>query len=76
MSVLYGNTYSCKMTHKRHTTVAKTENDALYFKHLLKPFRVGVVVKDAEAIRNQALYLFAKYRKRQPDKVVIKTKRR
>ena len=76
MSVLYGDMYSCKMTHKRHTTVAKTENDALYFKHLLKPFRVGVVVKDAEAIRNQARQLFAKYRKRQPDKVVIKTKRR
>lgn len=76
MSVLYGNTYSCKMTHKRHTTVAKTENDALYFKHLLKPFRVGVIVKDAEAIRNQARQLFAKYRKRQPDKVVVKTKRR
>lgn len=76
MSILYGDTYSCKMTHKRHTTVAKTENDALYFKHLLKPFRVGVVVKDADEIRNCARQLFAKYRKPQADKVVIKTKRR
>lgn len=76
MSVLYGDVYSCKMTHKRHTTVAKTENDALYFKHIIKPVKVGVVVKDAEAIRNYARQLFAKYRKRQPDKVVVKAKRR
>ena len=75
MSVLYGDTYSCKMTHKRHTTVAKTENDALYFKHLLKPFRVGVIVKDADAIRDQARMMFSKYRKRQADKCVVKVKR-
>lgn len=75
MSVIYGDTYSCKMTHKRHTTVAKTENDALYFKHQLKPFRVGVIVKDAEAIRNQARMMFSKYRKRQADKCVVKVKR-
>lgn len=76
MSVLYGDTYSCKMTHKRHTTVAKTENDALYFKHLLKSFRVGVIVKDADAIRDQARKMFSKYRKRQADKCVVKVKRR
>lgn len=76
MSMLYGDVYSCRMTHKRHTTVAKTENDALYFKHIIKPVKVGVVIKDAEAIRNEARRLFAKYRKPQPDKVVIKTKRR
>ena len=76
MSVLYGDAYSCKMTHKRRTTVAKHEDDALYFKHLLKPFKVGVTVKDAEAIRNQARMMFAKYRKRQADKCVVKVKRR
>lgn len=75
MSMLYGDMYSCRMTHKRHTTVAKTENDALYFKHILRPVKVGVIVKDAEAIRNEARRIFMKYRKHQPDKVVVKVKR-
>lgn len=75
MSVLYGDVYSCRMTHKRHQTRAAHEEGALYFKHTIKPVKVGVVVKDAEAIRNQARMMFSKYRKHQADKCVVKVKR-
>jgi hypothetical protein len=76
MSALYGDVYSCRMTHKRRQTRAVYEDDALYFKHIIKPVKVGVVVKDAEAIRNHARLIFQKWRKHQPDKVVVKVKRR
>jgi hypothetical protein len=76
MVALYGDVYSCKMTHKRHQTRAVYENDALYFKHKMKPTRVGVTVKDAEAIRSHARLIFKKYREVQPDKAVVKKKRR
>ena len=76
MSVLYGDVYYCRMTHKRHTVKAKREDDALYFKHIIKPVKIGVVVKDAEAIRRHARLIFKKWRQHQPDKAVVKVKRR
>lgn len=76
MSVLYGDIYSCRMTHKRHTVKAKREDDALYFKHIIKPVKIGVVVQDAEAIRRHARLIFKKWRQHQPDKAVVKVKRR
>lgn len=75
MCKLYSETYTCKMTHKRHRTTAEEEQDAMYFKHQLKPIKVDVITSDKEAIRRCAIELFAKYKKKQEDKCVVKVRK-
>lgn len=48
---------------------------AAYFKHILKPFKVGVLVKDKEKIDAQMRYLFKKWAKEPKCLCKIKEKR-
>ena len=75
MSKLYGNVYSCKMAHKRASVKSAYDEEAINFKHYLKPFKVGVVVFDMEPITKCFKEILAKYAEQKPDKSIFKVKK-
>lgn len=75
MRKLYGNIYSCGMRSKSNCITLQAEAGAAYFKHILKPFKVGVLVKDKEKIDAQMRYLFKKWAKEPKCSCKIKEKR-
>lgn len=75
MRKLYGNIYSCGMRSKSNCITSQAEAGAAYFKHILKPFKVGVLVKDKEKIDAQMQYLFKKWAKEPKCSCKIKEKR-
>lgn len=55
MSVLYADVYSCSMTTKnKRISTAASESGAPTFKHMLKPFKVGVIMRSGDEIRNES----------------------
>lgn len=76
MTKLYSGEYSCSMTHYGHHTRAEYEEEAVNFKHKLKRFKVGVIVKDKETILKSISDVFAKYGQKKKDFSVIREKRR
>lgn len=76
MSKLYSDVYSCKMTRKRHSLSANEDDEAINFKHILRPFKVGCIVKDREAIEKQIKEVIKKYAEKKPDKVIVKVKKK
>ncbi|MEE1040647.1 MAG: hypothetical protein U0L10_08000 [Lachnospiraceae bacterium] len=75
MSKLYGDIYSCRMVKKRATVMAKEDSEAINFKHIIKPFKVGVIIKDKDAIKIAAQEILKKYGEEKPDKTIEKVKR-
>lgn len=75
MRKLYGNIYSCGMRSKSNCITSKAEAGAAYFKHILKPFKVGVLVKDKGKIDAQMQYLLKKWAKEPKCSCRIKEKR-
>ena len=75
MRKLYGNIYSCGMRSKSNCITSQAEAGTAYFKHILKPFKVGVLVKDKEKIDAQMRYLFKKWAKEPKCSCKIKEKR-
>lgn len=61
MSVLYGDLYKAKMSRKGHSIRAKDDGAAVNFKHILRPFKVGIIIKNKEKIDQYMNYLFKKY---------------
>ena len=76
MGKLYGDIYSCKMTHKRAFSKAQEDSEAINFRHYLKPFKVGVVVYDMEPITTCFREILSKYAEHKPDKSIFKVKKR
>ena len=76
MVKLYPDIYSCRMTRSGHHVRATTDEDAINFKHILKPFKVGVVVYDMEPITRTFQEILAKYAEHKPDKTIFKIKKR
>lgn len=74
MSRLYGDLYSCKMSTKRATVMAKADSEAINFKHILKPFKVGVIVYNKGAIETAAKDILRKYAVEKPGKTIMKKK--
>lgn len=75
MGKLYGDIYSCKMTHKRAFSKAIADEEAINFRHYLKPFKVGVVVYDMEMIQRTFKEILSKYAENKPDKSIFKIKK-
>lgn len=75
MSKLYGDIYSCKMTNKRNTVKSAIDSQNINFKHILKPFKVGVVVYNIKPINEKMQEILSKYAKHKPDKVIFKEKK-
>lgn len=76
MGKLYGDIYSCRMTHKRAFTRATEDDEAINFRHYLKPVKVGVVVYDMQPINDCMRKLLSKYAEHKPDKTIFKIKKR
>lgn len=76
MSVLYGDIYKCWMTDKTMSVKAKRRESRDIFKHQMRPFSVGLVIGDMDAIRSTARDIFWSLRKPIKDKVIMKEKRR
>lgn len=75
MGKLYGDIYSCKMKHKRAFVTSGVDDEAINFRHYLKPFKVGVVVYDMEPIQRCFREILAKYAEDKPDKSIFKVKK-
>lgn len=75
MRKLYGNIYSCWMRSRSNCIKSQVEAGTSYFKHILTPFKVGVLVKDKEKIDSQMQYLFKKWAKEPKCSCIIKEKR-
>lgn len=76
MSAIYGDVYSCKMTTKTKSVSARADSEAINFKHILKRFKVGVIVYDMEPITRTFREILAKYAEHKPDKSIFKVKKR
>lgn len=76
MRHLYGDKYSCGLTSKSNSTSNKAgETGITYFKHKLKPFKVGVTVKNKEAIEQSIASLLKKYAPEVKKEAKIKEKK-
>lgn len=75
MRRLYGDKYKCGMWSRGQNSTAQNEPGEQWFKHILKPFKVGVLVKNKKAIDAAIAEAFRKYAKPNPDKVLVKTKK-
>ena len=74
MRRLYGSDYSCGMRSKSNCITAEVEAGTSYFKHILKPFKIGVLVKDKEKIDEQMQLIFRKWAKETKPSCIIKEK--
>ena len=75
MKMLYPGMYTCKMTRNRHFTSMKPDDEPINFKHILKVYKVGVIVKDIAPIKKRFKELLQKYGEAKPDKAIIKAKK-
>lgn len=73
MRKIHGDVYTCGYNSKTASVSAK--HDGRYFQHRLKVFKVGVLVKDMDAMKKKFQSICAKYAKPKEDKVIIKTKK-
>lgn len=74
MRKIHGDVYSCGSYWK--TSSFKCNDKGSYFQHRLKPFKVGVQVKDMDAINRKMSEILVKNAQHQPDKVVVKEKKK
>ena len=75
MSKLYGDKYSCRMRNRTNGINAKKNDTVPRFKHILKPWKVGILVRDRKAIDDEMQRLFKKYAEKHEDKYVLKEKK-
>lgn len=75
MCALYGDVYSCRMRNMPNSICAYETENNVFFKHYLKPFKVGTLIKDKKIIEDYMIYLFQKYGEEKPDKYIIKQKK-
>lgn len=76
MRILYGNLYTCGMRNRKNAiTAARQDDDSLFFKHQLKPFKVGVRVKHMDEIKRTFHEILRKNYRQEEDKYVIKERK-
>lgn len=73
MRILHGDVYSCGYA-KKTATVTATETGRV-FKHKIKPFKVGVMVKNKEALHERMGKLLRDYAEPWEDGYIMKEKR-
>lgn len=74
MRRLYSEYYACGYSRKVAST--KAEMNGRYFKHKIKPFKLGVMIKDKKAIDDKMEELLNKWGKQKPDKVIVKVRKK
>ena len=76
MCKLYGDVYSAKMTNLAHHVHAKRESENIYFKHTLKPFKVGAIIHDKKAMEDCMRAILKKYPAEVKTSCVVKVKKK
>lgn len=76
MRILHGDIYSCGYSDKTATVNEKARDGGKYFKHKIKPFKVGILIKDREILNKKMKELFKKYSTEHEDKAVFKEKKK
>lgn len=75
MRKLHGDVYSCGYADRTASTSPYARDGGKYFKHKIKPFKVGMIVKDKEAINKKMQEIFKKYSVPHENKAVFKEKK-
>lgn len=76
MTKLYSDKYSCFMRKRRNSVnIACTDDEPVNFKHILTPFKVGVIVYDMKPIKECMARILKKHGEHKPDKYIIKEKK-
>lgn len=73
MRKLYGDVYSAGISSHSNRKGKQEVTEQTYFRHKLKPIKLGVIIKDQKAIDNKMHELFKKYAVKKEDKLTIKT---
>jgi hypothetical protein len=74
MSKLYGDIYKAGMSSRSNRAGKQELTEMSYFRHKLKSFKLGVIVKDKNKIDNKMNNLFKKYATKKENKLIIKEK--
>lgn len=72
MSKLYGHLYSAGMSSRSNRAGKQEVTEMTYFRHKIKPFKLGVIVKDKKRIDDKMTELFKKYAIEKEDKLIVK----
>ena len=73
MRKLYGDIYKAGVSSlSNRAGKQKVDEDVTYFRHKLKPIKLGVIVKDQKAIDDKMKALFKKYKTIKQNKLTIK----
>lgn len=75
MRKLHGDIYSCGYADRTASTSPYARDGGKYFKHKIKPFKVGIIVKNKEAIDKKMQDIFKKYSVVHENKAVFKEKK-
>lgn len=70
MRILHGDVYSCGYTGKTASVMAA--KDGRYFKHKLKPVKVGAMLRDKWELHQQMVDILGKYAQPIEDRYIIK----
>lgn len=76
MRRLYGDIYKCGMRSRTNGPTTETKPGQAFFKHILTPWKVGVVVHDRKAIEDKLAEIFEKNKRHVDDKYIVKKKKR
>lgn len=68
MRRLYGDVYSAGLSKNGNKAASYKHDGTKYFKHKLKPVKVGVKIHDKQAIEDMMNYILEKYAEEKPDK--------
>lgn len=73
MRKLYGDIYSAGISsYSNRKAKQKINNEETYFRHKLKPIKLGVIIKNQNIIDNKMKDLFKKYAKYKETKLIIR----
>lgn len=69
MRKIHGDVYKCGL---KTTTASTVPSRGVFFRHQLKPIKVGTILYDKQAIKDKFQLLLTKYKKVRSDKIVEK----
>ena len=75
MRMLYGDIYSCGMRGKSNCIRSEAKEGYSYFKHYIKPFKVGEIVKDQKRLEEKMIAIFEKWQKKRDCKTIVREKK-
>lgn len=75
MRRLYGDVYSCGMRSKSNCIRSSAKVGEAYFKHILAPFKVGILVNDKARMDAKMQQLFRKWAKKRDCKTIVREKK-